>query len=108
MRILLDECVNAGVRRAFDGHAVRTVSELGWRSSQDGPLLELAQKQFNVFVTIDRNLERQNNLKKYNLGFVIVSVRSNEISSFLPIFDKIKEAAETVRPGEVLHITATL
>ena len=54
MRILLDECVHAGVKAAFPGHEVRTVAEIGRRSSADCVLLEAAQRSFDVFVTIDR------------------------------------------------------
>lgn len=56
MRILLDECVHAGVRAAFPGHSVKTVVDAGWRSSQDGPLLELAAVRFDVFVTNRREV----------------------------------------------------
>jgi hypothetical protein len=96
--------VNAGVRLAFPGHFVRTVAESGWRSSKDGPLLALAQDQFDIFVTIDSSLEHQNNLKKLNLGFVIPHVPSNEIASYRPLFDQLKAAAETVQPGDVFHV----
>jgi hypothetical protein len=104
VRILLDECVNAGVRHALPGHIVRTVTEVGWSAVPDGPLLELAQTEFDVFVTIDRNMERQNNLSKLSLGFVVARVRSNELSSYRPLFDQMKEAAETVRGGEIIHV----
>lgn len=106
MRILLNECVNAGVRKAFPGHAVRTVSESGWRSSKDGLLLALAQDQFDVFVTIDGSLERQNNLKKLKLGFVVIRVPNNEIASYRPIFTQLKAAAEIVQPGEAVHVVS--
>ena len=56
MRILLDECVHIGVKAAFSGHIVKSVTEVGWRSRKDGPLLALAQEEFDVFVTIDRSL----------------------------------------------------
>ena len=95
MRILLDECVHAGVKAAFPGHAVRTVSETGWRCTKDG-LLAYAQEQFDVFVTIDRKLERRHDLKKLKLGFVIVRVLSNEIGCYRPIFAALREAAENV------------
>ena len=77
MRILIDECVHAGVKGAFNGHAVKTVSEMGWRSSKDAPLLMVAQDQFDVFVTIDRSLERQQNLAKVRMGIVVVRVPSS-------------------------------
>ena len=59
MRILLAERVNAGVRRAFIGHELKTVTEAGWRDAKDGHLLALAAKSFDVLVTIDRSLEHQ-------------------------------------------------
>jgi hypothetical protein len=49
VRILIDECVHAGVRRAFTGHEVKTVTQIGWRSSKDAPLLEFAETAFYVF-----------------------------------------------------------
>jgi hypothetical protein len=107
VRILLDEFVNAGVYRAFPGHAVKTVAQTGWNSTDDGPLLILAQKLFDVFVTIDSNLEHQQNLKKFNLGFIVVRVRSNEISSYVHLFAQLKEAAESVRPGQVVHVVSS-
>lgn len=106
MRILLDECVHAGVRAAFPGHVVRTVTEAGWRSSKDGPLLSLAEQNFNVFVTINRQLALQYDLSKFRLGFVIARVANNTLASYRPIFPQLCEAVEQVRPGEVLHVRA--
>ena len=96
--------MHAGVKAAFPGHAVRTVSETGWRGTKDGPLLAYAQEQFDLFVTIDRKLERQHDLKKLKLGFVIVRVLSNEIGSYHPIFAALREAAENVKHGQVSHV----
>lgn len=104
MRILLDECVNAGVKAAFPGHLVRTVTEISWRGSKDGPLLAYAENSFDVFVTIDRRLERQYDLKRLRLGFVVAHVPSNEIASYQPIFEALLSAAASVKPGEVVHV----
>ena len=108
MRILIDECVHVGVKRAFTGHAIKTVTEIGWRSTKDVPLLAFAQDQFDVFITIDRNLERQQNLAKLKMGIIVVRVPSNEITYYDPLFEKIKEAAETVRPGQILYVVGPL
>jgi predicted nuclease of predicted toxin-antitoxin system len=56
VRILLDECVHRGVRLAFPGHAVACVTDTEWRSSKDPTLLGFAERNFDVFVTIDRTL----------------------------------------------------
>jgi hypothetical protein len=104
LRILLDECVHIGVKAAFVGHVVRSVTEMGWRGNKDGPLLGLAQQEFDVFVTIDRNLEHQQNLAKFKIGFLVAHVPSNELRHYLPLFDRLKAAAESVRRGTVLHV----
>ncbi len=104
MRILLDERVNAGVKAAFPGHAVKTVSEIGWQGSKDGPLLAYAENWFDVFVTIDRKLPRQHDLGKLRLGVVMARVPSNEIGAYQPIFNALLKAAATVKPGEIIHV----
>ncbi len=103
MRILLDECVHVGVKGAFPGHSVSTVTETSGRSRKDVSLLAYAEEEFDIFVTIDRKLERQHNLKILKLGFVVARVPSNEIGSYRPIFAEPK-AAENVEPGEVIHV----
>lgn len=106
MRILLDECVHVGVKAAFSGHIVKSVTETSWRSSKDGPLLAFAQDEFDVFVTIDRNLEHQQNLARLKLGFVVVRVPSNELAYYLPLFKQLRTASETVKKGAVTYVLA--
>jgi hypothetical protein len=67
-----------------------------------------AQDQFDVFVTIDRNLERQQNLAKLKMGIVVVRVPSNEIAYYEPLFEKLKRAAETVDAGQVVYVLSSL
>ena len=104
MRILLDECVHAGVREAFPGLFVSTVREMGWQNSPDGALLRLAEPHFDVLVTIARNLEYQQPLGRFHLGFVIVSVRSNELIHYRPLFASMQTAVEGIGPGEVRRV----
>jgi hypothetical protein len=104
MRVLLDECVNPRVRDAFPSHEVRTVNEMGWGGITNGKLMVLAQERFDVFVTVDQNVEHQQNLAKLTLGLVVVAVPDNNIKYFRPIFVALLKAAESVRPGHVIHI----
>jgi predicted nuclease of predicted toxin-antitoxin system len=67
MRILLDECVNPRLRLAFPGDTVKTVAEMGWRSFTNGQLMKEAASHFDVFVTLDRNLQFQNPTGRYIL-----------------------------------------
>ena len=107
MRILLDECVNAGVKAAFRGHSVKTVSEMGWHGSSDTFVLTQAQDRFDVFVTIDRKLEHQHNLRNLRVGILIAIVPNNEIRSYRPIFAELLKAAQAVNAGEVIHVTSS-
>jgi hypothetical protein len=59
VRILLDECVHAGVRAAFPNHAVRTMVEVGWNGRKDAEFFPDPKRAFDVFVTIDRRIERE-------------------------------------------------
>jgi predicted nuclease of predicted toxin-antitoxin system len=53
MRVLIDECVDPRVKLLFSDHEVSTVHERGWDTFEDGPLLAIAQKDFDVLLTID-------------------------------------------------------
>jgi hypothetical protein len=92
MRVLLDECVNPRVRAALSDHHVRTVLEMEWGGISNGKLLALVQNLFDVFVTVDRNLEYQQNLRQLTFGIVVVSVPDNKISSYRPLFPELLRA----------------
>ena len=104
MRILLDECVHAGLRAAFPGHEVRTVRQIGHLSSRDDMLLQVAQRSFDVFVTIDRKLPLQHKIETLNLGVILVRVPNNTIQSYRPLFAALLEAVENVRSGELIQV----
>ena len=56
MKIFLDECVDWRLSRAISGHEVKTARQMGWTTIRNGELLKFASEQFDVFVTVDRNL----------------------------------------------------
>ena len=104
MRVLLDECVNPRLRRAFSGHEVTTVAEAKWLTLPDNELLVLAQGNFDVFITLDQGFAYQHNLQRLSFGIVIVHVPTNTMQFYEPLFDRIRQAAETVKAGEVIHV----
>jgi len=66
--------------------------------------MALSQNLFEVFVTLDRNLEYQQNLASLAFGIIVVRVDDNKIASFRPLFPELLHAAEIIRPGEVIRI----
>jgi hypothetical protein len=79
---------------------------MGWVGVTNGKLMALAQDSFDVFVTVDQNLEFQQNLAKLGLGLVVVAVPDNNIKYFKPIFVELLKAVESVGPGQVIHIVS--
>lgn len=56
MRILLDECLPKKLKRELAEFDVMTVADCHWKGKKNGQLLRLAEKQFDVFITIDRGI----------------------------------------------------
>ena len=60
MKVILDECLP----RLLTGHEVKTVRQMGWNGKENGELLELIARQFEVFITVDKNIPAQQNLRR--------------------------------------------
>jgi hypothetical protein len=89
VKVLLDEYIPKRLIREFSGHDVRHVTQMGWASIKNGRLLALAEKQFDVFVTVDRNLSFQQHISKYQIAILIVHARSNRRQDLLPLMPKL-------------------
>jgi hypothetical protein len=66
VKIFLDECIDWRLSRDVAGHDVKTARQMGWTTIKNGELLALAAEQFDVFVTVDRNLAFQQNPRRVN------------------------------------------
>ncbi len=76
-KILLDECIDRRLARQISGHEVRTSPEMGWAGLDNGKLLAKAAKEFDVFITVDRNLTFQQNLPKFSIAILILHAPTN-------------------------------
>jgi predicted nuclease of predicted toxin-antitoxin system len=103
--ILLDENIDSFLKALFAPQfGVMTVRERGWNGKKNRELLRLAQKEFDVFVTMDQNLEHQQNLRGLDLGVVVLYARSNAYPRIAPLMTKVNEVATLIQVGEVVHI----
>jgi predicted nuclease of predicted toxin-antitoxin system len=59
LKVLLDECVDSRLASHFPTMDVSTVAAKGWGGITNGKLLALAQTEYDVFITVDRNLSFQ-------------------------------------------------
>jgi hypothetical protein len=104
MRVLLDECFPRPLRAELPEHEVKTVAEAGWAGVKNGRLLELAAMQFDVILTVDRNLEYQQNFENLTIAVLVVVAPSNDIDALRPLMEAVREALLKVKPGEVTHV----
>ena len=106
MRVLLDENVDRLLKELLAGEfEVQTVRERGWNGMRNGELLRAAEQEFDVFVTMDRNLEYQQNLSVLDLAVVVLRARSNAYPVVAPQMSEVNEALPTIQPGEVVYAT---
>jgi PIN like domain len=104
MRVLLDECVPRALGRELAGHDVTTVAEASWAGVKNGELLQLAAKQFDLLLTIDRNLEYQQNFAGLALAVIVIHAPSNDVAVLRPMMAAVRAAIPKTKPGVVTHI----
>jgi hypothetical protein len=106
VRILLDECLPRKLKRELYGHEVFTVPEMGWAGVKNGALLKLAQAQFDIFLTIDSNLEFQQNFVAFDIAIIALVAYSNDIDTLRPLMPQVQEVIPHVESRKVIHVDA--
>jgi predicted nuclease of predicted toxin-antitoxin system len=81
MRVLLDECVPKRLRSELPDHDVVTVVEMGWSGITNGKLLALAATEFDCFLTVDANIEKQQHLPALPIAVLLIRSVSNDLKT---------------------------
>ena len=107
MRILIDECIPRKLKRHLPGHECQTVPETGLAGKDNGELLSSAeQRNFDVFLTIDRGVEYEQNLVGRRIAVIIIRAESSRLEDLLPHIPACLAALSSVKPGQLLKIGA--
>jgi hypothetical protein len=105
MRLLLDECVPRPLKQDLAGHDVEHVVDKGWSSKRNGELLKLMVSEgFEALLTVDQNIEFQQNLKELRIGVVVVRARTNRMKELRPLVPEILDALSKLAPGEIIRV----
>jgi predicted nuclease of predicted toxin-antitoxin system len=104
MRLLLDEHLPVGLSAELHGHAVDTVSGRGWTGIKNGELLRRMTGQYDVLVTMDRNIEFQQRLSTLPFGIVLVRAPSTRMQDLRPLVPSILSALDAVEPGRIRRV----
>ncbi len=105
MKLLLDECLDWRLRRDLPGHEVKTVKDTGWEGIKNGRLLALAQAEFQVFITGDRNLSFQQNLPGFPIAVLVLKAESIRLVHTRPLMPKVIELLPSLKPGQVITVS---
>jgi predicted nuclease of predicted toxin-antitoxin system len=105
MRILIDECLNWRLSRAFTGHYAISAQKMGWSGIKNGELLALAvENGFDVFLTGDRNLMFQQNTTEFSITIVVLEAKGIQLHHTLPLIPRVIALLPTLKPGIVVRV----
>ena len=104
MKVLLDECVPKRLGRLLSEHDVITTPQAGWAGITNGELLQRASKDFDVFVTVDRNLAFQQNPSNLPLPVIVIHARSNKLRDLVHHGPALQQTLSSVLTRQVYHI----
>ena len=105
MKILLDECVTKKLKRHLTEFEVKTVVEMNWSGLKNGKLLSSAvQEKFDILLTIDKNLEYQQNMSNYEIAVVVLDVEKSKVDFLVELLPKFKEQVIDYEKGKIYLI----
>lgn len=104
MKVLLDECVTRFLKRDLTGHEVHTVAEAGFRGLKNGALLRAASGTYDALITVDRNLQYQQNPQSLDIAVVIMVAGGITYDHLKPLIPQIEKSLQTIQPGEMIII----
>ena len=80
---------------------MKTARQMGSTALKNGELLALASAQFDVFVTVDRNLSFQQDIGSFSSAVVVLQARSNQLADLRPLVPSLLSAIEATPRGTV-------
>jgi predicted nuclease of predicted toxin-antitoxin system len=105
MKMLLDECLPRRFKDRFVGHDCRTVPEAMLAGKKNGELLAIAERQgFEIFLTMDKGLEYEQNLTGRKIAVVIFRTKSNRLADLTPLVEDCLAQMRLLRPGQIARI----
>ena len=104
MKILLDHCVPHRFSLSFPSHIVRTTADQGWERLRNGNLLSAASGEFDVFLTVDKNLKHEQNLSTLPIAVVVIMAKSNRLADLLPFIAAVEEQLACLKPQTLVEV----
>jgi predicted nuclease of predicted toxin-antitoxin system len=104
VNILVDECLPKRLARHLVGHMVQTVGQMNWLGLSNGNLLAAAHPQFEIFLTVDKNIVHQKRLSGFRIAVVVLHARSNKIEDLAPLVPEVLALLPTLKSGQAVTV----
>ena len=105
MRLLLDENLPKRLKTDFPDHEIYTVRDKSWDGIKNGQLLQLmVENGFHALLTFDKNLQHQQNFRKYTIAVFVLSAINNTYSELTKLSPIVHEhlKKETLPVGPII------
>ncbi len=79
---------------------------MGWGGVKNGDLLVLAAKEFDAFLTVDKNLPYQQNVASLPVAVIVLEAYSNELAALLPLIRNLEQALGSLQPCTFIRVGA--
>jgi hypothetical protein len=87
MKVLLDECIPRRFQSNLVGHECQTVPKAGLAGKTNGESLSIAEQiGFEVFLTMDKGIEYEQNLTGRSIPIIILRSKSNRLVDLLVMY----------------------
>jgi hypothetical protein len=77
---------------------------MGWLGLDNGKLLVTASREFEVFVTVDRNLTFQSRVISYDIAVVVLRARTNRLADLRPLVPELLAAIPAAKRGAATFV----
>ncbi len=105
MRVLIDEDLDVSLRYLFDENVeTETVQYRGWKSFDNGDLLEVAQEEYDVLVTMDTNIRHQQNLDRFDIAVVVLRAKSKDLEDLEALMPQVNELLPNLKPSQLAEV----
>ena len=98
----MDENLDWRLHRDLPDHEVKSVPRIGWAGVENGELIQRAQAEFDVLITMDSRMTVD--LGSAKLAIVVLKARSNRLADTRPLMPQVLKRLQTLKSGSITVI----
>ncbi|NJN91163.1 MAG: hypothetical protein HC878_12870 [Leptolyngbyaceae cyanobacterium SL_5_14] len=80
---------------------------MAWAGVKNGQLLTLAEAEFDVFITVDRNLSFQQNLSQFKIAVIVLQAPSNRLTDLKLLAPEVAAILATAVKGQAMVVSTS-